>query len=53
MRRGVRCSTSFAAFGEVGPVEAKLNMSVPSESLVRGTGTIAVAVPKETARRSS
>ncbi|AGA29814.1 PPC domain-containing protein [Singulisphaera acidiphila] len=31
---------------EVSPVEAKLNLSVPSESLVRGTGTIAVAVPK-------
>ncbi|SIN96867.1 hypothetical protein SAMN05444166_1832 [Singulisphaera sp. GP187] len=31
---------------EVSPVEAKLNLSVPSESLIRGTGTIAVAVPK-------
>ena len=31
---------------EVSPVQPKLGMSVPSESLGRGTGTIAVAIPK-------
>jgi hypothetical protein len=31
---------------EVSPVEPKLVMSVPTESLQRGTGNIAVAVPK-------
>lgn len=31
---------------EVSPVEARLNLSVTTESLIRGTGTIAVAVPK-------
>ncbi|MFO0951337.1 MAG: PPC domain-containing protein [Isosphaeraceae bacterium] len=31
---------------EVTPVQAKLALSVPNESMNRGTGTIAVAVPK-------
>lgn len=31
---------------EVSPVEAKLALSIPNESLVRGTGNVAVAVPK-------
>lgn len=31
---------------EVTPVAPKLALSVPNESLIRGTGTIAVAVPK-------
>jgi hypothetical protein len=31
---------------EVSPVEPRLSLSVPAESLNRGTGTIAVAVPK-------
>lgn len=31
---------------EASPVEPKLTLSVPPESLTRGTGTIAVAVPK-------
>lgn len=31
---------------EISPVEPKLALSVPAESLTRGTGTIAVAVPR-------
>lgn len=31
---------------EVSPVAAKLNLSLPNEAMNRGTGTIAVAVPK-------
>ncbi len=31
---------------EVSPVEAKLNLNVASEALVRGTGNIAISVPK-------